>query len=80
MKLTSNMVLKPCPFCGYAEPRIKKYYAGTIESGASVECPNCHIEMAYQNATCALMVANAWNKRAEPPDIPMEYLEAGGTI
>lgn len=63
MKLTSDMVLKPCPFCGYAEPRIKKYYAGTIENGASVECPKCAIEMAYQEATCVEMVVSAWNKR-----------------
>ena len=58
------MELKPCPFCGCEEVRIKKYYAGTMEKGASIECPNCHIEMAYQNATCAIMVCHAWNRRA----------------
>lgn len=57
--------LKPCPFCGYDKPRIKKYYAGTIESGAAVECPKCLIELAYQEATCLQMVINAWNRRSD---------------
>lgn len=59
------MELKPCPFCGYEEVRIKKYYAGTVEKGAAIECPNCQIEMGYQNATCAIMVCHAWNRRAD---------------
>lgn len=55
--------LKPCPFCGYGGPRVKYYYAGTIETGAAVECPKCLMESFYQEADCVEDLIKGWNRR-----------------
>ena len=55
--------LRECPFCGSADVRLKYYYAGTIETGASIECHECCMESFYQEADRVEELIIAYNRR-----------------
>lgn len=78
--LRSSM-LKPCPFCGEAEPFVQTHELGDCSIGARVVCPRCHVatsseymssRMTYlptgEDITRLLAIGKAissWNRRAE---------------
>ena len=77
------MELKPCPFCGGdAEIRHtndnhnKPYVACKFGCFKKPPCPVSHlITWDYKTEEEAV---EAWNRRYDTEDIPVEYFEAGG--
>ena len=77
------MELKTCPFCG-GEPELrytndnhrKPFVACKFGCFNVPPCPLGHI-VTWDYKTEAEAI-EAWNRRLEPVDIPMEYFEAGG--
>ena len=50
--------LKPCPFCGYENPRIMDAY---FQPEYAVVCPECHNGTGH--SPDRLRVIEAWNRR-----------------
>ena len=53
--------LKPCPFCGYDRPIIRK--GELIKGFTMILCPNCGATVSFQQKERKHETTEAWNRR-----------------